>query len=381
MIAGENEPQNRWWVCDTYRGTGPPVKQQNNQQASFGQPSAFGPNPQRPGPGAPSLSQQPNQGPFPAQSGAFGQPSQLGASSAFGQPSALGAGSFGKPSALSQPSAFGQPSTFGQPSAPVNQSPFSTLGAGISQGSNVTQSSAFNNAGFGAEPAFGPPRSSTASGPFASKFSSTSQAGGSGGFGPFASGGLPDSQPGPSITSSSAFPLPNKPPPANPFTTSIQRPINGAFGASSGPISPIGLSRNQLTEPPPTHSSSPFTPTANGTQNGPSSGLGLSAGSTSTPPVETYITRDPTNRLRTFKNRSVTYISGVPYCTSARDGALERIWFPEGPPPHNPDTEDAEDKYDDRTQSAYKVLAETGAFAGGIMPEVPPKWSWVRWDI
>ena len=32
-------------------------------------------------------------------------------------------------------------------------------------------------------------------------------------------------------------------------------------------------------------------------------------------------------------------------------------------------------------ENAYVHLATTGTFADGVMPEVAPRWEWIRWDL
>ena len=73
---------------------------------------------------------------------------------------------------------------------------------------------------------------------------------------------------------------------------------------------------------------------------------------------------------------------------------MERIWFPDGPPGRRALDGDADDTArgggggggdggDDMplVRQAYEHLARTGTFADGVMPEVAPRWEWIRWDL
>lgn len=64
------------------------------------------------------------------------------------------------------------------------------------------------------------------------------------------------------------------------------------------------------------------------------------------------------------------------------DGSVAKIWFPDGAPPYNRDTE-AEDAaaYTPPVMQQWKVFVETGKFAGGMVPEVPPKREFCAWDF
>lgn len=65
-------------------------------------------------------------------------------------------------------------------------------------------------------------------------------------------------------------------------------------------------------------------------------------------------------------------------------GAAKKIWFPDGPPAYNPDTEALDKRsYEDegvlRQWDAF--LRNAGRFVDGVMPEVPPKREWCVWDF
>jgi nucleoporin NUP42 len=65
------------------------------------------------------------------------------------------------------------------------------------------------------------------------------------------------------------------------------------------------------------------------------------------------------------------------------DNSLAKIWFPDGAPAYTPDTEAADPSvYNDATvQHQWKAFMDTGTFAGGLMPEVPPKREFCAWNF
>jgi nucleoporin NUP42 len=76
------------------------------------------------------------------------------------------------------------------------------------------------------------------------------------------------------------------------------------------------------------------------------------------------------------------------YQNAANNGAPEHLWFPTGPPPAKSDTQLAEEdvfysgQLGKELQAIYEAVATgQGAFVGGVMPEVPPRREWVRFDI
>ena len=83
------------------------------------------------------------------------------------------------------------------------------------------------------------------------------------------------------------------------------------------------------------------------------------------------------------------------YIADASDGAIrhpvygdpgERIWHPDGPPTlPNPNAEAIPVLYEGETkaalEAAYAYVRETGAFQHGVVPELPPKKEWIRWDL
>lgn len=97
-----------------------------------------------------------------------------------------------------------------------------------------------------------------------------------------------------------------------------------------------------------------------------------------------------------FKGKAVTYQlppadPGQPWNPDAKpvpvvraaDGSYTKIWFPDGPPPYNQDTEAADEAVyaDPATLEAWKVFRQEKKFADGLMPLVPPRREWCTWDF
>ncbi|KND89325.1 hypothetical protein TOPH_06062 [Tolypocladium ophioglossoides CBS 100239] len=395
------------------------------QSSSLGQPSALG---QRPNPfGAPAFGQpaqpaaafgqpaqpasgfgqpsQPASSPFgqpqPAQGGAGGGSSAFGQapqpSSAFGQPSALGAkpNPFGTP-AFGQPAqpnaqagAFGQPSQLGQKPNPfgsnanatASSSPFATMGGGSDNAPAANP--------------FGAP-SSTPANAAPNAFSSNSTNQNNNGPSPF---GQPP-QP-------SAGPFAQAPAPAsnpfgaanqqqtqeanNPFAQKPQPQTNGTFGQPASNTFGQNTSQSNAQnaaspfgQQPGASQPSPFG--AAQTQQQPAAaaapaGSPYPPGSTKQhPSAETYISKTVDGRLAAFKGKPVTYKGGQPG-NRAFDGTWRRIWFPNGPPAYYKDTELPPNEYDGKSKAQWEAFAQTGTFADGIMPDLPPPRECTRWDF
>jgi len=359
---------------------GPPT-----QTAAFGQPPVLGQNPNPFGAapqlgafGQPSaLGQKPN--PFGAPTPAFGAPTQLGSGGEFGQPSALGqkpnpfgapaaAPAFGAPTQIGgggsfgQPSALGQrPNPFGAPSQQPQENPF-----GQPSGQNPNplgsqnppaQPNPFGNptpAPFGApSPAlknpFAAPPQPTAPNPF---------------------GATPATQPNP-------FGAPSQPTNPNPFggtpvaTPVVSNPFGNPQQSQQAAPNPFG---NPPTVPTPPNAN-PFG--APPVTNGFSSSASLDD---PPPPVSSYITKDHNGRLLTFKGKHVIYKDSQPG-TQNQDGTWAKIWFPDGPPAPNKTAEAPEEKYTEEIRNAYEKALRLGGFEGGMIPLVPPKQEWCRWDF
>ncbi|KAF4126178.1 nucleoporin NUP42 [Geosmithia morbida] len=383
----------------------PSVFGQPSQPAAnpFGQPStplqqtpAFG-QPSQPAPasgfGTPSFGQ-------PSQpTSTFGQPSKLGTSaSAFGRPS------FGQPPqpAAQQPSAFGQPSqppaaqqtsAFGQPSQlGQNASPFAASGA-------PPQASPFGAANTGASNnapgAFGQPSQApaapsntfgSASQTTSSPFGQPSQAPPSGAFGkPAAAAAAAPANPFGSASNNNqanetASPFGQKAPNHSPFESQPQQQsTSGTFGQASTPNSnPFGSA-----QPPQQQQASAFSQpqqTSSGTASTSSNNPYPPESTRQHPPIESYTTKGMDGRLSMFRGKPVTYHEGKPGIKNL-NGTFQRIWFPDGPPSFNKDTALAPDAYDGPSKAQWASFAETGQFAEGVMPELPPPRECTLWNF
>ncbi len=84
--------------------------------------------------------------------------------------------------------------------------------------------------------------------------------------------------------------------------------------------------------------------------------------------------------LAAFKGKAVTYNEDSPGIR-AFDGTWTRIWFPNGAPNYYKDTELPLDKYDDKTKAQWQQFEQTGQFADGLMPSLPPPRECTTWDF
>ncbi|KAL2157301.1 hypothetical protein VTH06DRAFT_6239 [Thermothelomyces fergusii] len=373
----------------------------------FGQPSALGqkPNPFGTPAAAPAFG-QPAQPAAPA----FGQPATLGSSSPFGRP-AQTTSAFGQTSVLgAKPNPFGAPS-FGQPAQPAapafgqsgfgqpgilgqRPNPFGTPAGGGGAFSTTSQPAPQNNP-FG-QPAQQPQQAQTALGLFGQP--ATNQPANN----PFGQPSTASPFGQPATASQSPFgQLPQQPQqqqqhqqqqainpfgapgtstaPANPFgqpaTTS---PFSAAGGTTAAPTpSPFGQPSTSAPAPAPA-------PT-------PATGSGANPyGPNATrqhPDISTYASHNPDKTLRMFKGKPVTYEEPKPGSKPVPmvrnfDGSKVRIWMPNGAPQYTTQTEAEPEKYQDPTvMQQWKAFVETGKFAGGVMPEVPPKREFCMWDF
>ncbi|KAK0934518.1 hypothetical protein LTR29_013928 [Friedmanniomyces endolithicus] len=397
--------------------------------SAFGAPSVpSGPRSQLSGFGAPS---QPSGGSTFGQPSrpAFGQPSQPISSPAFGAPSQPGGGgtTFGSASTMgTQGSAFGRPSqpdfaqsgfgqapkpAFGAPSQPTGSSPFGSGQQQLQQRPNpfagvASQPSAFAQAGqnqgqqssafasAGQSNGFGTPSGPAAANPFAAKVSAPA-------FGaPTQPNGNAFAQPdsgtggfGQPSAPSTGFGQASAPTAASSDmdVSSPARPTTATNGALSG----LGALQASSTAPGATAQSI----------NGGFGGLNALASSTisastsahtngNTVPgisgTASYTTRGPDGKsLSTWKGRPVTYdreqTPWAPYYTNPQTGKQERIWHSDGIPDRpNPCAEAEPEVYlgdlGKVLKEVYEFVMEKQEFVD-VVPEVPPKREWVRWDL
>ena len=84
--------------------------------------------------------------------------------------------------------------------------------------------------------------------------------------------------------------------------------------------------------------------------------------------------------LTMFRDKPVTYKDGRPGIRQF-DGTWQRIFFPAGPPPFNKDTALPPNEYDEQMRSRWAAFAQTGTFADGLMPELPPPRDCTLWNF
>lgn len=401
MINGENEHPNRIDIC---QGKGATASQDQSlgsfQQATsaFGQPTSTSGFGQPSSLGQRSLAfDQPQL--TSSQPSAFGQPLQLGRpSTTFGQPSSFGqptsvAPTFGQSS--NQSSLFGQPTTsapaFGQPSAPPafgqgsisgqQSAPGPAFGAPSSLRSNQQSSSGFPQV----KSIFGQPSAPAQTNAFGQSSTTPANI-----FGHPATPSAPaqtnafgQTQAGPA----NLFGKPAAPSttptfgqttlaPANPFVKSSANPAPSAFGQPSNSSSMLGQ--------PPAQLANVFGQPSNTSGSGPSE----LPKNVFNPLVNTQPKAQPQQvnatyaggRLTTWNGKSVIYVDKVPYI-KAQHGELEKIHFPDGPPSLTKSPELPDELYDEGIKEAYKFMMEHGAFKDGIMPNLPPKREWCKWNF
>ncbi|TAQ85841.1 hypothetical protein B7494_g5844 [Chlorociboria aeruginascens] len=383
IINAENDHPNRIDICRENTGSGrgqnpnpfPAAPVTSNPFSTLNQPvtSAFG-----------TTSLAAPTGVFGQTPNPFGPPSQLGVGGGFGRPSALG----------QKPNAFGAPS--GGLASGMNNTPapFSTFASNANPFAQQPQTSTAPNPNpFGA-PLQGP----IALNPL----------------GTFGQPSVPDPNPIRSQnppTQANTFGRPSGNPASMPFgapspisktpfgAPNTQAPVQNPFRAPSTQPNPFGApppaNPNVFVVPPPNSTANPLgnssAPNATNinpfsrpsqplhTVNGTSGNLAFTS-SSDNPPLHTYITKGPNGLLVMFKGMPVRYKDDVPGILS-RDGSWEKIWFPEGPPPPNDEVSMDDSVYDDETKAVYMNSKQTGSFQGGIMPMLPPKREWCRFDF
>ncbi|KAF2198771.1 hypothetical protein GQ43DRAFT_483027 [Delitschia confertaspora ATCC 74209] len=390
--------------------------------SGFGQPSTLG---QGSAFGKPA-------GPAFGQSG-FGQAASTQASG-FGKPAApaFGQTGFGQAPAATQASGFGKPATpsfgqtgFGQPAQQVATSGFGQVAAtGQASGFGQPAKPAFGQTGFGQAPA------TTQSSGFGQ---AAKPAFGTPAFGqpvqPAAASPSPFGQPVQN-TQANAFGQPAQPTAASPAQPAFgqsafgkpatlgqqQQASSGAFGTASFGTKPTITASpfSQAAEAPKPSGFGTTTTTTTTTPQLPTNPLGAAeSGVFTIPPTpatpiysanadpSAYSTKDANGRLTSWKGRPVAYFSGDSNAYVARHQNAnpneknpkdwERIWIPNGPgsmqndPAKNPYKEGRPEEYageaGKQLEEIYRVVRETGRFAGNVVPLVPPKMDWVSFAV
>ncbi|KAI2465356.1 hypothetical protein F4781DRAFT_435486 [Annulohypoxylon bovei var. microspora] len=389
VLASESKHPNRIDICNqNNNATGMFAREAAGPQSGFSNPLASNP-----------FSAAPSQSSFGGSAPSFGQPSTMGqkpnpfgaapAASTFGQPSAMGASkpAFGQSSQMGGAApAFGQPSALGQKPNPFASTPSGPSGFG--QAPQATQSAFGQPSSLGQKPnPFLAAASSTAPNPFSqpattsavSPFSQPAAAN------PFAqvTSPPPNDQSmdtsAPLPAASNPFAKPSAPsfgvPANNPFAA--QKPT-GFGAAASNPFAQAQAQSQGQTQPQIQPQSAPV---GGANPYGPNS-------TKQHPAPESYISKGMNGRLMTFNGQQVVYKwkvddkyeDAMPRDTPAEppvpgvrnsDGSWRKIFFPQGPPAYNQDTEPDPSSYNATIKATYENTKATGRFDGD-MPEVPP---------
>lgn len=353
IIDGENEHPNRIDICN---GTGATTANTQNPVGSQQKTPAFGQSTSSSGlgPFSSPAKQQPafsQQQPLTGQGAAFGQPAELGRpTTSFGQPTAL-APSFGQPS---KPiSTFGQPTTsapaFGQPSAPRPAFGQPSAPSAFNQGSSLGQQPP---QGFGAPSVLGSNQASTSG---------------------FAQVGNLFSQPS-APSQPSAFGEPSTGP-ANAFGQQTASSITKPFSQPA-----TAATTNPFAKPAAAPAPAPFSQPATSSNEPLTKPFGQSTISQATvQSQQTYATFSG-DRLKSWKGKPVDYVDNVP-CIKSQDGGIEKVLFPNGAPALTKSPELPDEMYDEGTKEDYRFMRRNGFFKNGIMPNLPPKRIWCKWDF
>jgi nucleoporin NUP42 len=269
----------------------------------------------------------------PAALAPFGSISQP-QSNPFGAPSTQNPNSFGAQNAPAQPNPFGNtPAPFGAPSQ-ASKNPF---GAPSQPANPLGGPATAQPSPWGAAPA--------ASSPFSNP--------------------PPTAQP---LSNPFSNPQPTSQPAPNPFSDPqpVSQPTLNPF-ANPAPSEPVQPNASPFEAAAPAHQQSQ--PSTNG-----------SISLTDHPQLSQYSTRDNEGRLLTWKDKRVIYKDGEPG-TQNFDGTWQKIWFPNGPPLPNKWAEAEPEQYTEEVKKAYEYARKNGGFEGGMIPLIPPKQEWCRWDF
>ncbi|KAI0379531.1 hypothetical protein F5Y04DRAFT_259930 [Hypomontagnella monticulosa] len=401
ILAAENNHPNRIDICKQTTPAGGTAGVFSRQVADDPPTGFSNPLASNPFSSAPRQSQQPPQNPFGNGAPAFGQPSGMGQkpnaflstsnSPPFGQPTAMGAPkpAFGQTSQMGASGpAFGQPSAMGQKLNPFG-------GGGFGQSQTQTQNP-FGQPVQQPSP-FAAPATSSAPNPFAAKPSASipNPFGQPAAANPFAQPAstpsmdqqMDTSAPTPAASNPFGQPSTSSPfaktgqtngPPSNPFAA-MQKP--SGFGAPAA-ANPFAVMQTQSQAQPQSQAQSASTAAKN--PYGPNS-------TKQHPPAESYIVKALNGRITSFNGQPVyyrwkvddKYVEGMPQDTTGprdppvagvlnSDGSWRKLFFPDGPPGYNPDTEPANPAlYTAAVKDVYAKMMATGVFQGD-MPEVPP---------
>lgn len=90
--------------------------------------------------------------------------------------------------------------------------------------------------------------------------------------------------------------------------------------------------------------------------------------------------RDDQGKVTSWDGMTVRYANNEP-CYKARDGSLQRIWFPDGAPIFKKNYDLPDEAYDEQIEEDFKFLRQNATFKNGIMPMLPPKKAWCGWAL
>ncbi|KAK4992480.1 hypothetical protein LTR66_006269 [Elasticomyces elasticus] len=370
-------PGNPFNLAPTHAGTSnkpspfaTAVQPSQQQQQSPFRPSPFGTVQPPIGPGHVPMPQK-----------SFGQPSVSTTQSVFGQPPPTTShGVFGQPSGSTQPGGFGQPSGsikqggFGQPSGQTQPGGFGQPSGSTQRGGFGQPSGSILGGGFGQPSASSQPTSfgqPSGLGPASSPWQSAGKPAQTSGFpsAPSALGNLAQA----SSQSSSPFAVAGQQQ-AQPAQPALQ-PTGLTNGFNTNPVQPL--------KQPPSFGAAGSQERANGDG-----------------PKWVEFAQDGKTLLR-FKNQRVEYIDALDDDKNPIPGArnphyllgvdqnrnpeYQRIWCPLGEPKDAQGAaeyvEPPPEAYTKEHEKAYEWMREKGEFLGGVMPLMPPRREWIRWDI
>ena len=91
-------------------------------------------------------------------------------------------------------------------------------------------------------------------------------------------------------------------------------------------------------------------------------------------------TKDSEGKLLTWNGKPITYVDDEP-CFKGKNGAWEKVWFPNGAPIFNKTPDVNPEEYDEETKENYKYMMEHEEFKDGVMPLTPPSRQYCHWDF
>ena len=160
-----------------------------------------------------------------------------------------------------------------------------------------------------------------------------------------------------------------------PNTMDFSPTKTSGFGQGSSFDHDAGRSKNPFAQ---TGSTAPSRPVS--LSNGPSAGFPSAPVTMEAAAVSSsHGQKDALGHLTSWRGNRVSYIEGKP-CFKRADGNWERVWFPEAPKlDMNEDIPNT--MYTEALEEKYRYMQQHGSFAGGLIPEMPPKKEWCHWNF